>query len=52
MEIVFVRHAEKKEGDGDLGLSEKGIKQAQKYSWQRMATQTLEVYTQVLGDSD
>ncbi|MBS3089354.1 histidine phosphatase family protein [Candidatus Pacearchaeota archaeon] len=28
MEIVFVRHAEKKEGDGDLELSEKGIQQA------------------------
>jgi len=28
MEIVFVRHAEKKEGDEDLGLSEKGIQQS------------------------
>lgn len=28
MEIVFVRHAEKKEGEEDLGLSEKGIRQA------------------------
>ena len=28
MEIVFVRHAEKKEGDEDFGLSENGIKQA------------------------
>ena len=28
MEIIFIRHAEKKEKNGDVGLSKKGIKQA------------------------
>lgn len=32
-------------------LRELGKKQAAKYSWKRMAEQTLEVYKQVLGDS-
>jgi glycosyltransferase involved in cell wall biosynthesis len=32
------------------GLIRKGHKQAEKYSWQRMAEQTLEVYKQVLGE--
>src|SRR3989344_7517158 len=32
------------------GLREKGKKQAAKYSWKRMAEQTLEVYKEVLGE--
>lgn len=43
MKIVFVRHAEKNKGEGDLGLTKKGVKQA-KYLAKRLRKESFDEF--------